>query len=138
MNWLMTILALVLLLIVRGRSKPKWLWVVAAALALIAGTGLVTTRVADVAVGAGDWVAGVFGASGSVVMGVAMLILTVVVAFDVVTDRSLDTTGTLALLLLPILFAVGDGPLAEVGAELTLAIHDAGTTGLGNLIGVDS
>jgi len=135
MDWVMTILTIVLLLILRARSRPKWLWAVCAALALVAGHGLVETWVQDAVVGSADGIGGLFGASSSVTMGAAMLILTVIAGFDVAADHKLDTLGIVALLLLPILFRVGDGPLAEAGDKFSTTVHDAGTGLLSDLIG---
>ena len=135
MDWVMTILTIVLLLILRTRSRPKWLWAVCAGLAFIAGAGLIETWVSDAVVGSADGIGGLVGASSSVTMGAAMLILVVIAGFDVAGDHKLDTRGIVALLLLPILFRVGDGPLAEAGDRFATTIHDAGTGLLSNLIG---
>jgi hypothetical protein len=139
MSWIVLLTAVGLLLVLRGRSKPSWLWAVNAALAAIAGAALVETGLGSWLMGLltslAGWVAGLVGTSAALVAGVAMLLLTVMVVLDIAADRKADKVAILSLLVLPMLFVVAGGPVADGGSQLVASIHDLGTGLLGPLVG---
>lgn len=139
MSWVVMLTAFGLLLVLRKRSKPSWLWVVNAALAAIAGAALVETGIGSWLMGVlsslAGWVGGIVGASATMVAGVAMLILTVMVVLDIAFDRRADKVAILGLILLPMLFLIAGGPVAEGGSQLVASVRDLGTGLLGPLIG---
>lgn len=138
MSYIIAATAFGLLLVLRKRNKTPW-WV-RAALAAIGGAGLadsglggwLAARISDIA----GWVAGVTGApSAALVAGVAALILSVIVVYDIAVDKKADKPAMAGLVLLPLLFIAAAGPLAGAGAGLTEAITNLGTSGLTALVG---
>jgi hypothetical protein len=139
--WALLIVSAGLLLILRKRSKPKFLWVVKVALALIAGAsfaavslgGWVADRIRTVA----GWIGnlGDLNMTSGQVAAVAVLLLVIATVLDVVVDRKADKVAIAAMVLLPLLFIVASGPVADGGSQLMAAIREAGAAGLGPMIG---
>lgn len=130
--------AFALLLVLRKRSKIPW-WV-NATLAAIGGASLADTGIGSwfastVIGGVTGWLAGVTGGSGTLVAGVAALILTVIVVYDIAVDKKADKPAMAGLMLLPMLFIAAAGPLAGAGTGLADAVAQLGTSGLSAVVG---
>jgi hypothetical protein len=120
-------------------SGGGWKQWVQAGLAAIGGASLAETgigiwlseRLSD----AGALVGSVFDSSGGLVVGVAMVITTVVVVWDIGVDRVVNQPALVGLIVLPLLFLAAVGPLAAAGSGLTDSIAQAAAGSLGQLIG---
>ncbi|MGJ7908696.1 hypothetical protein ACOQFL_19690 [Actinopolyspora sp. H202] len=134
MSWAIMIVAfgLVAILWKRKKANPWWL---KSSLVFIGGCSL-----ADTALGA--WLAarineivGIVPVNSSIVVGAATLLLIVLTVYDIGIDRKADKTALICLVVLPVLFLAGVGPLAEAGSGLTEAISQVGANSIGRLIG---
>lgn len=122
-----------------GGGGKKWLAWVLGSLALLGSASIAAT-------GLGDWiarmisaaaggVAGLVGFSGALLLGAIVLIMTVITLWDICVDRQVDKPAMTGLFVLPLLFLAAAGPLADSGAALTGTVADAGSNGIGGLIG---
>lgn len=131
-DWAITVTAFVLLFICMRQSRIPW-WV-NAGLALIGGVGLVGTFV-------GDWVTSALGATAPVVnlstavLSGLLMLMALIVAVCTLLDKQADKMTILALAMLPVLFTVASGPLADAGSQMTSTVREAGGGGLSSLIG---
>jgi hypothetical protein len=134
---LLAVVAIGLFLVFRKSSKTPW-WL-KAALAVIGGSALAETwlgnQIADLLLGAAGWVGGMFGWSPTQSVGVLILLWSAAVVLDIAADRRADSIAMMGLILLPILFTVGSGPIAEGGSQLTAAVQQLGQNLFGPLIG---
>lgn len=139
MNVAIAITAFGLLIFLRKKAAKPWMQWVKGALAAIGGASLAETGIgiwlADLLSGAGGLVADLFGTSAGLVVGVATVIMTVVVVWDIVIDRKVDKPAMAGLIVLPLLFLAAAGPLADAGSGLTSSIAQVGADSLGRLIG---
>ena len=112
-NFLLFIGALLLAGLLRGRSKPAFIWALAAVLVAVAGEAF--SRLSW----GGGFLSGLLGSVlgflGAVETAATFLLLflTLVVVFDVIVDKKLDTRGAVALFVIPMVLLLTGGPLAN-------------------------
>ncbi|MQA14677.1 MAG: hypothetical protein GEV09_11030 [Pseudonocardiaceae bacterium] len=139
MNFAIMCTAFGLLIFLRKKPAKPWMQWVKGGLAAIGGASLAETGIGVWASGllsdAGGLIADLFGTSAGLVVGVATLITTVVVCWDIGVDRKVDKPAMAGLIVLPLLFLAAVGPLADVGSGLTASIAQVGAESLGRLIG---
>lgn len=112
----------------RDTSNKKTPWLIVPALALIGGSALAATVV-------GSFISGTINSFvGSMIVGVAILALIVAIYLDL-RDKKCDKVALFGLILLPILFQAGTGPLADLGERASNGINELGTNSIGRMIG---
>lgn len=138
MSTVIAVLAFVLLAICKKRLKFKFAWVVNALLALIGGAFLAASFVGpwltDLAAALAGFVGGWVGTSAAIVAGAAVLVMMVIIVLDL-SDGTADGTALAGLVLLPILFGIAAGPIAENGQNLAPAVREMGDASIGRMIG---
>lgn len=138
MSWLLFAGTLYLLVKLQRKWKKwaKW-WVVGLVSALASAAFSMTDL--------GGWTAhligkilsfpaGLINATAALVAGLIVLCLIPGIIYGFVHDKSADKPEIVALFLLPLMFIIASGPVADGGGTLTEAVNDFGSQGLGYLI----
>lgn len=130
-NSVMFAVAVVAIVLMSKASKAnnKYIhWVLVPGLALIGGSCFAAT-------GPGAWIAQKLGSAvGPLLIGAISLILMFVIYLDL-RDKKADKTARFGLMILPILFIAGTGPLADLGQTATSGVAEFGAASIGRLIG---
>lgn len=109
----------------RERNIP---WLIVPILALLGGACLAATVVGSflsTAIG---------GVIGSLLVGVASVLLILAIVLDL-KDKHCDKVALIGLIVLPVLFQAGTGPLAEVGNQMSGGVQGIAENSIGTLIG---
>lgn len=137
--WGLTIASWLLLAVLWKRNKPKFLWFVKPILAGFGAAAFSQTdwgqTIAGWILGALGWVGDWFGISGAVVAGILTAALVLIVVLDIVADRVANAPAIGALLVLPLLFLIAAGPIADGGREISGNVANAGQSSVGRLVG---
>lgn len=108
-----------------SKNAPWWL---VPTLAVMGGASLSATFI-------GKWAAErINNFIGPLLVGAVVLILIASIVFDL-RDRKADKTARIGLIVLPILFMAGSGPLAELGNSVSGGISQAAAASIGALLG---
>ena len=130
-NSVMFAVAVVAIVLMSKASKAnnKYIhWIMIPGFALIGGSCFAAT-------GPGGWIAEKLGSFvGPLLIGAISLILMFVIYLDL-RDKKADKTARFGLMILPILFIAGTGPLADLGQTATSGVAEFGAASIGRLIG---
>lgn len=109
-----------------AKKQPPW-WIVPV-LVFVGGSCLAASVI-------GQWAASrISGLGASLLVGAVSLILLVCVIFDL-RDKVANKMAIVGLIALPILFAAGTGPLAELGNSFSGGAAESGAATIGKMIG---
>lgn len=138
MSGLLSLLVLGLFLIMRKRKKLKKWWLIVPMVAIgscaFANTtwgAWVTSVLANLLSWPASWFA---GATTPMVGAVVMILLLAIVIYDIGHDRKADKMALIGLALLPMIFVIASGPVANGGTKFTDAVAGFGVNGFSYLV----
>lgn len=139
-DWVVAISSALALALLWKANKPKFLWLVKPVLACIAGSSFAETgfgnTVAGWIGGIAGWVGSWFGIGGSIIAAIVVLGLVIILFREIVVGRNSNSVELVALLVLPMLFLVSAGPIAQSGSQIAAAWANMGQASIGRLVGV--